>query len=73
MKPGRLKKPTKHLFLLKNYDIFTTPLGFTHIATRSRPGIDPDAESKTETEMRLWGYESEALKNVSRDMYRYIS
>ena len=42
-------------------------MSFAHIAAMSQPGFETQcSETETEIETRLWGYETETLKNVSR-------
>ena len=53
------------LYFTKNHERFITPLTFAHNAAMSRPGFETQW---SDTETRLWGYETESLKNVSRDM-----
>ena len=63
------KTTYKYLFLLKNYDLFTTLVGFAHNTAMSRVELEIQ-RSKTETKTKLWGDRdgTETSKNVSRDI-----
>ena len=60
MTPEWLKQRTNNLFILKNHDIFTTLVGFAHIAAMSRVGFETQRS------------EIESSKNLPHDVSRYL-
>ena len=70
-----VEKRTDNLFLLKIITyVFTIPVSFAHIAAMSRLGFETQC-SETETETRLWGYETETqprLRKTGLKTSRYL-
>ena len=58
MTPERKKQCKKTYF-----DIFAIPMGFAHVATLYRPGLDTQ---RSETETRICGYETEKRSRLRK-------